>query len=456
MSAAVPRQAAVAGAAVAVAVACGYAVARSSGLALLLAVAVGAVVALIVLGPRAFPCALVVVAVVPWYRFTNDLTGPPLVGQKLLCAAIVAAPLAPWLWALGTGPTRRRPSARVGLYGLTFVGLAIAIHETLGSLTGMVNSGTVGLLVGGIAFVAARRFPDARAWGAAATLGVTVLVLMGLAASVIAPGARVGFFSGYPITYGALVVGLLPPALVWLSGRSRALAAALGAGACAMLILSQSRSSWIACIAVMAVVVALLFRQRRWRALRAVGGLVLVTSIVVVSTGSLNAVVERRLSPDVRQSDSVTHRAWSYGYAVRQISERPVFGAGRPGYAADQAAEQTGIGALDNGYLSILVDSGLFGFTAVFVPIALALVLVGRWFWRRETPRPEALGLALGVLAIAVVTIFYDSFYWAQLSVLIFAMGGALSAQAAGALQRRPTSLPRALRGALAPIGASS
>jgi O-antigen ligase len=158
-----------------------------------------------------------------------------------------------------------------------------------------------------------------------------------------------------------------------------------------------------------------------------------------MATGSLHGIVERKLNADVAQTDSVTHRTWSYGYAVDQIRERPIFGAGAPGYSAQQAADQTDIGAVDNGYLSITVDTGLFGLAAVLVPIAVALSLLARWLWLAYEPPAEDLALVLGIAGMAIVTIFYDSFYWAQIIMLLAAMGGTLSARrsAAGLPRRR-------------------
>ena len=49
--------------------------------------------------------------------------------------------------------------------------------------------------------------------------------------------------------------------------------------------------------------------------------------------------------------------------------------------------------------------------------------MLGRCLRFGVTPRYE-LALALGVVGMAVVAVFYDSFYWAQIDLLMGAMGG--------------------------------
>jgi O-antigen ligase len=417
--------------AIGVGVACGGVVARHPTWAALLAIGVAAFIGLTVLGDRAFAWAITLVAVAPWYPFINDVAAGPRVPQRVLCAAIAAAPLVPWLWSAASErrAVRRRPSRRALLYGIVFVCLTISIHESVGALKPMIESGTFGLLFAGVTFLCARRFADTReTWGPAAFAGLAVLISMGLLAYAQDRGNRVGYFTGYPITFGALVVGLAPSALVYAARRySPALALGMGAAAAFVLIVSESRSSWVASVGVLLVLVAFLIRQQRWRALRAVTALAVIAGIAIMSTGSLHGIIERKLSANVAQTDSVTHRAWSYGYAVDQIRERPIFGGGAPGYSASQAANLTAIGAIDNGYLSITVDTGFFGLAAVLVPILVALSLLARWLWFAYDPPAEDLALVLGIVGMALVTIFYDSFYWAQIIMLLTAMGGTLS-----------------------------
>src|SRR6478672_10356251 len=65
---------------------------RSSSTALILCVVAVSVLGLAMLGDRAFPFAIVIVAVVPWYPFVSNSAEPPIVRQEVLCAAIAAAP----------------------------------------------------------------------------------------------------------------------------------------------------------------------------------------------------------------------------------------------------------------------------------------------------------------------------------------------------------------------------
>src|SRR4029079_18843320 len=96
------------------------------------------------------------------------------------------------------------------------------------------------------------------------------------------------------------------------------------------------------------------------------------------------------------------------------------------------------IGAIATAYLSIAVDMGLVGLAAACIPIAVALWALARCLRFAVAPRLE-LGLALGLVATAVVTVFYDSFYWAQIDLLLGAMGGVLSMRVAGIARGRST-----------------
>jgi O-antigen ligase len=399
---------------------------RRSSDAILLCIVLAGILGLAMLGDRAFTWGIVIVAVAPWYPFIAETAVSPIVSQKVLCAAIAAAPLVPWLWSLAFGGRRTRPSQAALLMGVLFAGEAILIYVTVGGGATLIESGIVGFLFAGVTFLCARRFGDDPGWLGAAFGGLVVLAAMGADAYVKAPSNRVGYFVGYPITYGALVVGLLPLALLFAYHRSRLLAAGVAGASAALLIVSGSRSSWVAVTVMLVVAVLLQVRVGNIRGLVAITAIIVISAGLILGTGSLHHIVEQRLSSNITTSDSVTHRQWSYHYALEAIGEQPLFGAGEPGYSGREAANRTSIGAIDNGYLSISVDMGFVGLFAALIPIAVALRVIGRCLRLGLTPRYE-LALALGILGMAVVTIFYDSFYWAQIDLLLGAMGGVLS-----------------------------
>lgn len=405
----------------------GVLVERHTTMAILLCIVVVAILGLAILGDRAFPWAIVIVAVAPWFPLYARETSSPVVERKEFAAAIAAAVLVPWLWSLARGAQGTRPSRASLLVGLLFAGLTVVIYATLGGVSQMTNGSVVGFPFLGVAFLCARRFDTARGWPAAAFAGLLILVLFGSEAYLSAPNLRLGYFVGYPITYGALIVGVLPLALLFAVRRSRLLAGVVVAVGVAFLIFSESRSSWIAAIVTLIVLVALLARQGNFRPLALVLTATVVAAGLILGTGSLHKVIEQRVNSKTAATISVTHRTWSYGYAFEQVEKNPVFGAGVPGFAATEAEHRTDIGALDNGYLSITVDMGLVGLVAVLIPIGVALRALTRWLRFGYDPPAVDLALALGVLAIAVVTIFYDSFYWAQIDLLLGAMGGVLS-----------------------------
>jgi hypothetical protein len=394
--------------------------------AVLLCVVVVAILGLAMLGERAFPWAIVVVAVAPWYPFLTEAAEAPIVKQKVLCAAIAAAPLAPWLWSLALGGRRTRPSRGALLMGLLFLGLAILIYENLHGLTAVIQSGIVGYVFIGVTFLCARRFGNGDGWPAASFTGLSILVLMAADAYVKNPSGRIGYFVGYPITYGALVAGLLPGALLFALRRSTLLAGGLAAASAAMLIFCQSRSSWVAVVVMLMIVATLQARAGNYRALRAICAGIVILTVLILSTSSLHRLVEEKLAAKQASSQSVTHREFSYSYGIHEIGLRPIFGAEEPGFSGKESATKTNIGAIDNGYVSIAVDMGLVGLLAALIPIGVALRVLTRCIRFRVTPTYD-LSLALGIVGMAVVAAFYDSFYWAQLDLLLGAMGGVLS-----------------------------
>src|SRR5271165_3632195 len=149
----------------------GLLTARHASDAIILCVVMAAIIAMAMLGERAFPWAVVIVSVTPWYPFIAEVAEAPLVRQKVLCAAIAAAPLLPWLWSLALGGRRTRPSRGALLMAVLFGGLALLIHENLAGLTALIKAGIVGYVLIGVTFLCARRFGTQQGWLAASFAG---------------------------------------------------------------------------------------------------------------------------------------------------------------------------------------------------------------------------------------------------------------------------------------------
>jgi O-antigen ligase len=418
----------------------GALVVRKPSLAIILCLAIVAVVALDVLGDRALPWILMAFVVAPWYPMTAaEVSGtslpPPIVKQSVLCGAIVLAPLLPWLWGIAARPSWTPRSRFAPLFGMLFVSLFVLVYLNKTTFSDLITSGVVGFLFAGVTFLCARRNARAEDWLAPCFAGLMVLILLGFLALAQAPGTRIGAFTGYAITYGALLAGLLPGAVAWAARRSLPLAFLTVALALTMEILSRSRSSWVATLVMLLLVMLLLARRGNVRAF----GTVIVSAAIVVglglSIGPLHKIISERLNEKKnRNTDSVVHRTWSVSFATGEIRRHPMFGHGQPGFAGKQSGQLTGINAIDNGFLSITVDLGLLGLLAVLTPILFALRMLGSVLLRRRGPPTAELALALGIVGLAVDSAFYDGFYWAQINLLLFAFGGVLSTRFASAL----------------------
>ena len=273
--------------------------------------------------------------------------------------------------------------------GVLYLGLAILIYETPRRHLGADQSGIVGYVFIGVTFLCARRFGDGEGLAGGVVRGLVALWLMGADAYLKAPSNRVGYFAGYPITYGALVVGAASGALLFAYQRSRLLAAGVAAASAALLIFSESRSSWVA-VTVMLVVAALLqARAGNYRALRRDrrGGR---HPRGADRWARLAAQARRRKAQREDRHHPVGDppRVQLQLRASHTIGERPLFGAGEPGFSAQESANKTNIGAIDNGYLSIAVDMGLVGLDrGAASRSAVALRVLGRCLRFGVTPR---------------------------------------------------------------------
>jgi O-antigen ligase len=403
----------------------GVAVTRRPELALPAIGAAAFVVGVAVLGDRALAWFVTVAAVLPYFPLTIGFEGEAVVPSTLLPALLLLSAAGPFAWSIAT----KRAELQT-----TRGHLLIAASAVLVLLLSLAQSGTEalttfpsgGFLVGLATYICARRFPRPDDWLAPAVVGVAILLGWGAAEFSMNPDERIGWFTGYPILYAGLLVMLLPPALAWSYPRSRPLAAALLGGSVVAVVLSQTRSAWLALVVMLLLVVALLIRRRRAGAVGLLLVAVVAVSAAIASSGELSEVLSTRLSSQDLATSSVTHREFSYGYTLDRVQEDPVFGRGVAGALKEDIEDRTGITAADNGFLSLAGDLGVLGLLLGLVPLAAAVATMAR-VWTEDVSDAE-LALALGLVGMIVVTLFFDTFYWPQSAVLMYAVSGVLMA----------------------------
>jgi O-antigen ligase len=394
--------------------------------------AIAFVLVLAVVGDRALAWLVTLGAVLPYFPLYLGLEGEAIVPTPLLPALILLTAAGPFAWSLATKrgglpPTR----GHLLLAATALLTLALSLAQAGTHALSSFSSG--GFLIGLATYICARRFPSADAWTAPAVVGLAVLLGWGAAEYSGNPDERIGWFTGYPILYAGLVVTLIPPAMVWAFRRSRALAAVLMAGSVLAIILSETRSAWLALVVMLLLVVAFLIRSRRAGAVGLLVVALAALATAIATSSELSETLSTRLSARNLATESVTHRQFSYGYTLDRIQEQPLYGRGVAGALKEDIEQRTGITAADNGFLSLAGDLGVLGLILGLVPVGAAGVTVVR-AWTGKVTDAE-LALALGLIGLLVVTLFFDTFYWPQSAALMYAVSGVLLAS--GQVARR-------------------
>jgi hypothetical protein len=387
--------------------------------------AIAFVLVLAVVGDRALAWLVTLGAVLPYFPLYLGLEGEAIVPTPLLPALILLTAAGPFAWSLATKrgglpPTR----GHLLLAATALLTLALSLAQAGTDALSSFSSG--GFLIGLATYICARRFPSADAWTAPAVVGLAVLLGWGAAEYSGNPDERIGWFTGYPILYAGLVVMLIPPAMVWTYQRSRALAAVLLGGSVLAIILSETRSAWLALVVMLLLVVALLIRSRRAGAVGLLVVALAALATAIATSSELSETLSTRLSARNLATESVTHRQFSYGYTLDRIQEQPLYGRGVAGALKEDIEQRTGITAADNGFLSLAGDLGVLGLILGLVPVGAAGVTVVR-AWTGKVTDAE-LALALGLIGLLVVTLFFDTFYWPQSAALMYAVSGVLFA----------------------------
>lgn len=228
----------------------------------------------------------------------------------------------------------------------------------------------------------------------------------------------------HPIEFGTALTVMLPICLHYAFhpgtlGRLRRWfpVAAIGLA----IPLSISRSAILGATVVLLILLPTWTRAARWATAASIAlGLV---GMFVLVPGFIGSVT--RLFTGVTQDSSALSRSNSYALAWEFISRAPITGRGFLTFLPEYRI-------LDNQYLGMAIDTGLFGAGALVGLFATGVVVAWRTRRRASDPvtRSLALSLTAGVAAGGVSFAFFDAFSFPQLAgvvFLVFGLVGALS-----------------------------
>jgi len=235
---------------------------------------------------------------------------------------------------------------------------------------------------------------------------------------------------GQPIILGALSVGALP--LAWMQYRFPLLTWERSIGKVSLLvlpigvILSFSRGSWL-----LLAGVTMLFVARKagfMRSYRAVYIWALAISIIMI----LAVVLLHNADPGfIGRSGSLWTRGWAWEGALRTFINNPVFGVGPfrgPGNITnDWGYNGIFVTAVDNYYLTVLVEVGIVGVLlagATFALMVLSSIKV-RYTGILDVVGPESL-IVFSLLIGLIGALVFDAYmllptyflFWCELGIL--------------------------------------
>jgi len=250
--------------------------------------------------------------------------------------------------------------------------------------------------------------------------------------------ARAAGMSTHPIEFGVLMIMVLPIALHFAlqpSDRSRLArwwpVVAIGGA----VPITMSRSALLGLVVVLAALLPSWPVRRRWFTLvTVVAGFGVV---YVAIPGLLGTMI--RLFTGISEDDSAKSRTDSYDLAWQFISQHPWFGRGPSTFLPSYRI-------LDNQYLGLTIEAGIFGVGAFVVLLGTALLVAYRLSKRLALADDRSLARALFacVAAAALAFVTFDAFGFPQVAGVLFFALGCVSALRRLTLTRDATSLPAA------------
>ena len=244
--------------------------------------------------------------------------------------------------------------------------------------------------------------------------------------------ARPSGTSTHPIEYGVVLAMVLPIAITYAvkSPTRRWTYSAFLAVISFAAVLSLSRSA-IVCSGVALVVLAMSWTTAaRLRAFVAVLGVAVVVYITV--PGVLGTIA--RLFTGAFEDSSIASRTGSYDLAGSFISEHPLLGRGFGTFLPKYWI-------FDNGYLGLLVETGILGLAGLLVLILVAALAAGqaRRMALGDFDRALCQALLASIAAGACSLAFFDTFAFPQSAGCFFLILGLAGATRRLAMTRAGT-----------------
>ncbi|WP_327088045.1 O-antigen ligase family protein [Nonomuraea sp. NBC_01738] len=236
---------------------------------------------------------------------------------------------------------------------------------------------------------------------------------------------RVSATTAHPIEFGVICAMLLPIAFHY-AVKARALAkpylrwwvctGLIGAG----LMFSVSRSAVLSMLGIGVVLMAGWPRKRRWQALGALAGFLVVMKVAV--PGLLGTFFD--LFADFFTDSSIQYRTHDYSIAVAEIERHLWLGRATGTWYVPKYQ------VFDNQYIQSTIDTGLIG-VAIYAGMLICAVVVGLRA-RSLSADPHARDLALTLAAVMVAPILasatFDLLSFATVAGLTFLLVGAVGA----------------------------
>ncbi|WP_426241940.1 O-antigen ligase family protein [Nocardioides sp. LHG3406-4] len=229
--------------------------------------------------------------------------------------------------------------------------------------------------------------------------------------------ARPSGTSTHPIEFGVVLTMVLPLAIVFAtrSPSRRWLYRVLLAAIAFSVFLAISRSAMICACVALVTLAASWSSAARWRALAVM--LVLFVSVYLTVPGLLGTL--GNLFTGASEDTSIASRTGSYEIAAVFIERNPLLGRGFGTFLPQYWI-------LDNQYLGLLIETGIFGLLTFLVFVGTG-ALVARRAWKLaedEFDRQIARALFASITAGAVGLAFFDTLGFPQSAGMLFLLIG--------------------------------